>query len=78
MLKNKKKNELIDTLKIKELAEKQFKSLSRFGVEILGLKDREGISTRLNNKRKFTADELCLVADGLGVKVDDLRIKRQN
>lgn len=69
------KNEIIDVSKIKALVEARFKSLSRFGTDVLGLKDRENISTRLNNQRKITADEICLIADALEVKVEDLRVK---
>jgi hypothetical protein len=75
MAETKKKNELIDVPKIKSLIEGRYKSFSVFGSEVLGLKDRENISMRLNNKRKITADELCLIADALGVKIDDLRVR---
>jgi len=71
---NLQRNKLINVPKIRNLAEQRFKSLSQFGSQILGLKDREGISTRLNNKRVITADELCLMADALEVSVDELRL----
>ena len=72
---HKKKNELVDVDKIRQLAESKYKSLEQFGRRVLSLEHRQLVSERLSSKSKFTADELFMIADDFGLKADDLRVK---
>ena len=74
-MQHKNKNELIDVEKIRGLAEAKYKSLENFGRAVLGLEHRQLVYERLSKKSKITADEIFLIADDFGIKVDDLRIK---
>lgn len=68
-----KKNELIDLAKIRKLCETKSFSISELGRQI-GLPERQQINARLQNKNVIKGDELYLIADALGVSVEDLRL----
>lgn len=70
---NKPKNELVDLDKIKSLCSEKEISFAELGRKI-GLNWRDSISLRLQNKSTISADEIFLIADELGVNVDELRI----
>ncbi len=67
------KNELIDLAKIRQLCEIKSLSISELGRQI-GLPERQKINARLQNKNAFSGDELYLIADALGVNVNELRV----
>jgi transcriptional regulator with XRE-family HTH domain len=67
------RNELVNLDKIKDLCQKQNLSFAELGRRI-GLKWRDSISLRLQNRSTMTADEVFLIADELGVSSDELRI----
>ena len=67
------KNEQIDLVKIKQLCKDKQISFADLGRRI-GLQMRESISRRLKNQYTITADEIFLIADELGVSVEDLRL----
>lgn len=68
----KKKNEQIDISKIRGLCEQKRISLAELGRRI-GLNDRQKMNARLQNDSVISADELFLIADELGVSVNELR-----
>ncbi len=73
MSSNQEKNKLIDVQKIKRLCESRGLAFANFGRRI-GLPNRESISMRLKNQYTITGDELILMADELGVSVEELRV----
>lgn len=64
---------MIDLDTIKALIAGRGMAVAEFGRRI-GLRNRESISRRLQNKHAITGDELLRMADELGVSADDLRI----
>jgi transcriptional regulator with XRE-family HTH domain len=72
MQKIRERNKLIDVEKIKSLCEQKGIPFAEFGRRI-GLPNRESISRRLLNQNTITADEVFLMADELGVPVEELR-----
>lgn len=67
------KNELIDLSMIRRLCVEKHISLAELARRI-GLDERQKMNARLNNQNSISGDELILIAEHLGVAVEDLRL----
>ena len=69
--KQRERNELIDTVKIRHLAESNGLSMAELARRI-GI-NRQKLHARMHQGTPITANELLQIADNLGVSADDLR-----